>query len=85
MKKENTNKNTLQAIVNIILAVSLVFTIIGLNNQSKSKPPKNAFLDDIHKHMAKVKLEEMKVKKEKNNKTIVFDSIFIAMKNNNKK
>lgn len=83
MKKENTNKNALHAIVNIIQVISLVFTIIGLNSQSKSKPPKNAFLDDIHKHMAKVKLEEMKVKKEKNNKTIAFDSIFIAMKNKN--
>lgn len=81
MKKENTNKNALHAIVNIIQVISLVFTIIGLNSQSKSKPAKNAFLDDIHKHMAKVKLDEMKVKNEKNNKTIAFDSIFIAMKN----
>ena len=81
MEKENTNKNALHAIVNIIQAISLVFTIIGLNNQSKSKPPKNAFLDDIHKHMAKVKLDEMKVKKDKNKRTIVFDSILLVMKN----
>ncbi|NJM79538.1 MAG: hypothetical protein HC854_07870 [Flavobacterium sp.] len=81
MKKEKTNKNALHAIVNIIQVISLVFTIIGLNSQSKSKPPKNAFLDDIHKHMAKVKLEEMKVKNEKNKNAIAFDSIFKAMKN----
>ena len=81
MEKENTNKNALHAIVNIIQAISLVFTIIGLNNQSKSKPPKNAFLDDIHKHMAKVKLDEMKVKKDKNKRTIAFDSILLVMKN----
>ena len=80
MEKENTNKNALHAIVNIIQAISLVFTIIGLNNQSKSKPPKNAFLDDIHKHMAKMKLDEMKVKKDKNKRTIVFDSILLVMK-----
>lgn len=81
MEKENTKKNALHAIVNIIQAVSLVFTIIGLNSQSKSKPPKNAFLDDIHKHMAKIKLDENKVKKEQNKRTIAFDSILLVMKN----
>ena len=78
MKKENTNKN----IVHAIQIIGMVTSIVGLSNLNvNSKPPKNAFLDDIHKHMAKVKLDEMKVKNEKNKNAIAFDSIFIAMKN----
>ena len=82
MKKGNTNKNTVHGIVYAIPIVGIVISIIGLGNlRSNSKPAKNAFLDDIYKHMAKVKLDEMKVKNEKNKSTIAFDSLFIAMKN----
>ncbi|KIX20244.1 hypothetical protein SY27_13985 [Flavobacterium sp. 316] len=82
MKKENTNKNIVHGIVHAIQIIGMVTSIVGLSNLNvNSKPPKNAFLDDIHKHMAKVKLDEMKVKNEKNKNAIAFDSIFIAMKN----